>query len=95
MDPEHWSLLEPVLGTEILARVCGPFDDALSPARLEYLVDVVARLRRRYDAEGVREWFLAPSGADGRRPVDVLGGAWDPAAQAPAGLSDGLAPARP
>lgn len=94
MDPEQWSLLEPVLGTEILAHVCGPFDDALSVARLEYLVDLVARLRRRYDNEGVREWFLASSVPDGRRPVDVLSGAWDPAARAPALLSDGLAPAR-
>lgn len=77
MNSEQWSVLEIVLGTPLLARVCGPFDDGRDADRLSYLLDLIARLRRSYDPVGIQERFVTSSG--GAAPVDVLQGDWDPA----------------
>lgn len=94
MNSEHWSVLEIVLGTPLLARVCGPFDDGGSDARLEYLMDVVARLRRLYDSLGIQQWFEQERPAISAAPIDVLRGAWHPDDEGPRLLREGLAPAR-
>ncbi len=94
MNSEDWSLLEIVLGTPLLARICGPFDDSHNAARLEYLTDVVTRLRRSYDTLGVQEWFLTKSPTVGVAPVELLTGAWNPHDLHPRQLRDVLPPAR-
>lgn len=81
-----------MLGTPLLARVCGPFDDGASDARLEYLMDVVARLRRSYDSFGIQQWFEQESPAVSAAPIDVLCAAWDPDDEAPRLLREGLPP---
>lgn len=87
-------MLEIVLGTRLLARVCGPFDDGLSDQRLAYLVDLVARLRRSYDTSGVQQWFEQHSEVVQGAPVDVLAGDWDPDDERPRRLREALPPAR-
>lgn len=94
MNSEHWSVLEIVLGTALLARVCGPFDDGRDPDRLAYLLDVVARLRRSYDTFGVQQWFEQHSEVVQAAPVDVLVGGWDPDDERPRRLREALPPAR-
>ena len=94
VNSEHWSVLEIVLGTSLLARVCGPFDDEHNAARLEYLTDLVARLRRSYDTLGIQQWFMQQSEAVSATPVDVLQGDWNPNDAGPRLLQEGLPPAR-
>ena len=77
LDPENWSQLEVILGTHLLADICGPFDDGVEPKRLELLTELVTRLRRRYDNQGVRVWF-AQARIKGTSPREILSGAWHP-----------------
>jgi hypothetical protein len=91
MDAEHWSVVEMVLGTELLARVCGPFDDGAENARLAYLVLVVQALQRTHGPAGIRAWFLTPHGEGQPAAVEVLLGSWDPQAPAPQALLDAAA----
>lgn len=95
VDAEQWSVLEMVLGTDLLARVCGRFDDGRSDDRLRYLTDLVARLRRTHDAAGVREWLATEQpAAGGATPASVLAGDWDPDAEGPQRLRASLPPVR-
>lgn len=85
VDPEQWSVVEMTLGTELVAAVCGPFDDGHSDERLAYLLDLLRRLR------GIDPpaWFRNP-GPDGHAPVAVLTGAWRPTDPDPTRLRDAL-----
>lgn len=95
MASEQWSVLEMVLGTRLLADVCGPFDDGHADDRLAYLSQLLTRLRRRFDSAGVREWFGASSPATGgATPRQVLSGAWLPDDPGPRRLLDSVPPAR-
>ncbi|MDQ3709444.1 MAG: hypothetical protein M3387_09140 [Actinomycetota bacterium] len=91
MDAEQWSVVEMVLGTELLARVCGPFDDGAQDARLTYLVLVVQALQRTHGPEGIRAWFQTSPGEGHPAAVEVLSGRWDPQAPAPQALLDAAA----
>lgn len=90
VDPEQWSVVEMTLGTELVAAICGPFDDAHAGERLAYLLDLLGRLRGRVDAA---DWFRSP-GPDGLAPLAVLRGAWRPTDLEPMRLRDSLPSAR-
>ncbi|MBA3621060.1 MAG: hypothetical protein H0W51_01900 [Euzebyales bacterium] len=91
MDAEHWSVVEMVLGTELLARVCGPFDDGVEDARLTYLMLLVQALQRTHGPAGIRAWFQTSPGEGQPAAVEVLSGNWDPRAPAPQALLDAAA----
>ncbi|HEY8339772.1 MAG TPA: hypothetical protein VIK95_07895 [Egibacteraceae bacterium] len=88
----EWRVLSEVLGADLLQRLVGVARSSLAryrsgtretpaavAARLHHIAMVVADLEGGYNTYGIRRWFeRRRAQLDGRRPVDLLEGDWDP-----------------
>lgn len=88
----EWVAMAEVLGDDLLARMVGAAPSSVGryrrgqrstpdsvADRLHFLTLMAADLAGSYNARGVRRWFSrSRPQLDGRSPVELLAGSWDP-----------------